>query len=135
MTSPVSGVSSWKRCRQLTASSRPSRASPCSHLRGLLQLYAVALARLRESSRLRHSLALWSLVGLITSEGFAIPVALLHGSESVVPAAAATLVWWLLVAVVVVGGAAIFTTPDGGSADRYGGPNGLPAVRAGFRVP
>jgi len=95
----------------------------------------VALARLRESSRLRHSLALWSFVGLVTSEGFAIPVALLHGSDSVVPAAAATLVWWLLVTVVVVGGAAMLTTPDGVSVDRYGVPNGLTAIRAWFCVP
>ena len=78
---------------------------------------------------------LWSLVGLITSEGFAIPVALLHGSDALVPAAAATLGWWVLVTVVLVGGAAMLTTGDGAPVDRYGGPNGLTAVRAWFCVP
>ena len=78
---------------------------------------------------------LWSLVGLITSEGFAIPVALLHGSDALVPAAAATLGWWVLVTVVLVGGAAMLTTGDGAPVDRYGVPNGLTAVRAWFCVP
>ena len=95
----------------------------------------MALARLRQSARLRHSLVLWSLLGLITSEGFSIPVALIHGSESVVPAAAATLAWWLLVTLVVVGGAAMLITDDGIPVDRYGVPNGLTALRAWFCVP
>src|SRR5439155_5222508 len=99
-------------------------------LTGIIGLYAEAFARLRDSARLRGSLAVWALIGLILSEVFAVLVAIAHGSAAVPFAVTATFGLWILVTLVVLGGAALLTTPAGIRLDRYGVPNGLTALRA-----
>ena len=106
-----------------------------ARLSGLLALYGRALARLRSSARLRRSLLLWSLAGLVLSEGLGVGVVLVHGAEALVPAVLATFAWWLLILAVVVGGADLLRTPAGQSLDHYGVPNGLSALRAWACVP
>jgi phosphatidylglycerophosphate synthase len=103
-------------------------------LTGLGRLYAVAWARLRAGARLRRSLLLWSLAGLILGEAFAGSIALLHGSGLLL-AAGATLAWWLVVTAIVLGGASLLSTADGVPIDVYGVPNGLTALRAYACVP
>lgn len=100
-----------------------------------MALYAGALARLRRSTRLRRSLLVWSLAGLLLGEGFAVAVVLVSGSAALVPAMLATLLWWVLMLGVFVGGAALLFTADGHPLDYYGVPNGLTALRAWMSVP
>ena len=95
----------------------------------------MAYARLRTSSRLRVSLAFWCALGLLLTEAFAVPVALVHSPDAMAPAAAVTFGWWLLVTLVFIGGAALLNTPDGMQVDHYGVPNGLTALRTWACIP
>lgn len=102
---------------------------------GLGGLFRAAFRMFAASPRLRRSLLLWLLIGLVLSEGFAIPIALLHGHDSVLPVALGDMACWLVVSVFFVGGAVMLRTPEGVRLDHYGLPNGLTAVRAWLSFP
>jgi cardiolipin synthase (CMP-forming) len=94
-----------------------------------------AFTLLGGSARLRRSLCLWLGVGLVLSEAFTIPLALLHDRASLAPLGLGALGWWAAVSVFLVGGAPMLRTPDGIRIDRYGIPNGLSAIRAWLCFP
>ena len=94
-----------------------------------------AFALLGGSSRLRRSLWFWLGVGLLLSEAFTIPLALLHDRAALAPLALGALGWWAAVSVFLVGGTPLLRTPDGIRIDRYGIPNGLSAIRAWLCFP
>ena len=102
---------------------------------GLGGLITQAFALLGGSARLRRSLWLWLGVGLVLSEAFTIPVALLHDGAAVAPLAAGAAGWWAVVSLFLVLGAPLLQTPDGTRIDRYGIPNGLSAIRAWLCFP
>jgi cardiolipin synthase len=111
-------------------------AAEASPHAGLGSLLSEATSLLRSSSRLRRSLTGWILLGLLLTEGFTVPLALIHGDSSLVlPLAAGAAVAWALVAVVFAAGAPLLVTPDGARVDRYGIPNGLSAIRAWLCFP
>ena len=102
---------------------------------GLGDLIREALALLRASSRLRRSLWFWLGVGLLLSEGFTVPLALLHDRAALPPLALGTAGWWAAVSLFLVGGTPLLRSPDGVRVDRYGIPNGLSAIRAWLCFP
>ncbi|HEV3123054.1 MAG TPA: CDP-alcohol phosphatidyltransferase family protein [Candidatus Dormibacteraeota bacterium] len=99
-------------------------------LRGLLQLYAESLVRLRGGRHLRCSLVFWTGLGLVLIEAFAVGVAQMDSRRSAVVAAGIAALWWLLISSVLVGGISLLRTPDGARIDYIGVPNGLTALRA-----
>ncbi len=102
---------------------------------GLGGLISEAFARLGGSPRLRASLWTWLGVGLLLSEAFTIPLALLNG-HGVVPALALGAAgWWAVVSLFLVLGTPLLRTPDGSRIDRFGIPNGLSAIRAWLCFP
>jgi cardiolipin synthase len=102
---------------------------------GLRDLIRDSVALLRASARLRRSLLFWLAVGLVLSEGFTIPLAVLHDRASIVPLALGALGWWAAASLFLVGGAPLLRTPDGTRVDGYGIPNGLSAIRAWLCFP
>ncbi len=102
---------------------------------GLRDLIREAFALLGASPRLRRSLFFWLSAGLVLSEGFTIPLAVLHGQGSIVPLGLAAAGSWAVASLFLVGGAPLLRTPDGARIDRYGIPNGLSAVRAWLCFP
>lgn len=102
---------------------------------GLRELIREAFALLGASPRLRRSLWFWLTVGVVLSEGFTIPLAVLHDRASVVPLALGALGWWAFASLFLVGGTPLLRTPDGTRIDRYGLPNGLSAIRAWLCFP
>jgi phosphatidylglycerophosphate synthase len=103
---------------------------------GLLALYAEALGLLRDSPRLRASLARWLTVGLVFTEAFAVGVAQLVSWRAALLAALGGALWWLFVGAVLVGGAPLLLThPERRRVEMYGVPNGLTAIRAWSCLP
>jgi cardiolipin synthase len=102
---------------------------------GLGDLIGEAFALLGRSRRLRRSLWWWLAVGLVLSEAFTVPLALLHDHSAVVPLALGAAGWWAIVSLFLVLGAPLLRTPDGARIERYGIPNGLSAIRAWFSFP
>jgi len=72
---------------------------------GLRDLIREAFALLGASPRLRRSLFFWLSAGLVLSEGFTIPLAVLHGQGSIVPLGLAAAGSWAVASLFLVGGA------------------------------
>lgn len=108
---------------------RPAVEDSAHPLAALRALVAASTDRLCASDRLRRSLAVWLIGGLVGIEGFALALAALHGSGGLVIGIGAA-GWWMVVGAVLVGGAVMLEGPDGAPIDRYGVPNGLSALRA-----
>jgi cardiolipin synthase len=102
---------------------------------GLGGLIAQSFALLGGSARLRRSLWFWLGVGLVLSEAFTIPLALLHDSATLAPLAAGAAGWWAVVSLFLVLGTPLLETPDGTRIETYGIPNGLSAIRAWLCFP
>ena len=102
---------------------------------GLGGLVTESFALLGASARLRISLWFWLGVGLVLTEAFTIPLALLHDAAAVAPLAAGAAGWWAVVSLFLVLGTPLLLTPDGARIDRYGIPNGLSAIRAWLCFP
>ena len=111
-----------------------SAAGSRGGIAGLGAVYGDAWGRLRASARLRRSLAVWLIVGLLFTEAFDVLLAAARG-DGLALAVAGGAVWWLLIAAVMVGGAALLLRPDGTRVDVYGLPNGLTALRAWACLP
>jgi cardiolipin synthase len=94
-----------------------------------------AFALLAGSARLRSSLWGWLGVGLLLSEAFTVPLALLHDRGVLLPLVLGAAGWWAIVSLFLVLGAPLLRTPDGARVDHYGIPNGLSAIRAWFCFP
>ncbi len=110
----------------------PVTTTSAAGLRGLL---AEASNRLRSTPQLRRSLGGWLLVGLVLSEAFTIPLAVLHDGRTTAPLALGDLAAWLVISLFLAAGTPLLRTPDGTTIDHFGVPNGLTGIRAWLSFP
>ena len=99
-------------------------------LERVFALLGSSISLLRANSRLRRSLANWSALGFLLTEGLSAAVATWTGTGFTWEMAFAAAAWWLAVTAVMAAGTDWLMGSGNYRLDRYGIPNGLSAIRA-----